>query len=107
MLFNPSRDELRQHYRQAWQKHLGKKPLSPLEAQIVDVIALHPEYQAEILSDKHYLPEHGETNPFLHLGLHIAIQEQVQTNRPQGITQIYQTLLSKQQDPHHVQHLMS
>lgn len=106
MIFNPSRDELRQHYRKAWQKHLEKKLLSPLEAQIVDVVALHPEYQAEILSDKHYIPEHGETNPFLHLGLHIAIQEQIQTNRPNGIVQLYKNLLTKHQDAHQVEHLM-
>ena len=40
-----TRDQLRQTYTEAWKKHLQRSPLSPLEALIVDVLELHPEYQ--------------------------------------------------------------
>jgi hypothetical protein len=107
---NQSRDQLRQMYVDAWQKHQNKLPLSPLEAQIADVIELHPEYQSlfadpENILDKDWTPEHGATNPFLHMGLHLAIREQVNTDRPVGIRIEYQRLLVKDAR-HNVEHRM-
>ncbi|WP_204318325.1 DUF1841 family protein [Serratia marcescens] len=43
--------------------------------------------------------ELGETNPFLHMGLHLAVREQVATDRPQGIRTVYTKLIEKYQDP--------
>jgi len=107
---NQNRDQLRQMYVDAWHKHQNKLPLSPLEAQIADVIALHPEYQslfddAEKILDKDWTPEQGSTNPFLHMGLHLAIREQINTDRPAGIRAEYQRMLLKGQ-PHDVEHRM-
>jgi hypothetical protein len=34
----------------------------------------------------------GETNPFLHMGMHLAIQEQLGGQRPEGILEVYQQL---------------
>ena len=107
---NQNRDQLRQMYVDAWHKHRNKLPLSPLEAQIADVIALHPEYQslfddAEKILDKDWTPEQGATNPFLHMGLHLAIREQINTDRPMGIRTQHQRLLLKDQ-PHDVEHRM-
>ena len=95
----------------SWAKYLAKKPLSPLEQQLVRVISDHPEYhalfhQTEMHHDKAYFPELGETNPFLHLGLHLAIREQTETDRPEGIASIFKQLVKKLQDPLAAEHAM-
>lgn len=99
-MFDNQREQLRQFYCDTWQKHLEQKePLSPLEQQITAVIKEHPEYH-QLLENKdasmsaEYLPEMGETNPFLHLGMHLGIRDQVSTDRPPGIAELYQRLVS-------------
>jgi hypothetical protein len=109
MLFGRDRDQLRKLYFEAWESQRQGRPLDPLQRQIVAVIAKHPEYQTllenpEQALAKEYLPELGETNPFLHMGLHLAIQEQVDTNRPAGIREIYNSLLVKTGDRHELEH---
>jgi len=109
MIFGQDRNELRQMYADAWQKHCDKSPLSPLEAQIADVIAMHPEYHGDITGDdlnRDYTPDGGQTNPFLHMGLHLGIREQVATNRPAGIAAIHKTLTAKRGDVHAAEHEM-
>lgn len=100
---------LRQMYADAWQKHSDARPMTPLESQIADVIALHPEYQdmignAEI--DAEFAPEDGKTNPYLHLGLHLGLREQIATNRPAGISDVFQQLAAQSSDPHAAEHQM-
>ena len=109
MLFGQDRDQLRAFYCQAWQDHRRGKPLQPLQAQIVSVIERHPEYHAllehpERALSRDYLPESGQTNPFLHMGMHLAIQEQVSTNRPPGIRDLYRQLSLRCADEHQLQH---
>jgi hypothetical protein len=109
MIFGQDRNELRKMYRDAWQKHLDKSPLMPLESQITAVVEWHPEYHNDVMSDdldKDFTPEGGQTNPFLHMGLHLGIREQVATNRPAGINTIYSTLTAKTGDAHTAEHQM-
>lgn len=109
MIFGQDRGELRRMYADAWMKQTAKKPLTPLEAQIAAVIELHPEYQHDVSSDdidKDYTPEEGKTNPFLHMGLHLGIREQIATNRPAGIKNVFTTLAAKTGDPHEAEHQM-
>jgi hypothetical protein len=85
-----SRDQLRRMYVEAWRKHRQGAPLEPVEAQVADVIAVHPEYHPEIegsseVLNRDYSPESGRSNPFLHMGLHLAIRDQLATDRPAGI----------------------
>jgi hypothetical protein len=107
MIFGSDRNELRQMYVDTWQKCRDGEPLSPLEAQIAQVIQDHPEYQpamtAETL-DETYTPEGGKTNPFLHMGLHLALREQIATNRPAGITSVFESLQAKTGDRHTAEH---
>jgi hypothetical protein len=110
MLFGNDRRQLRQMYFDAWGKYRRGEPITPLEAQIVEVVALHPEYHAlfdqpDRYLDRDYLPEFGETNPFLHLGLHLGIREQVSINRPAGIAAVHGDLKSRM-DPHDAEHAM-
>jgi len=109
-MFTNDRKQIRQFYFQSWQKHLKQQRLDGLEQQIVDVILAHPEYQPifghpEQYDDKDFFAELGESNPFLHLGLHLSIREQIATNRPVGIQSIHETLLKKM-DTHDAEHLM-
>jgi len=109
-MFGQDRTELRQMFFTAWKKHVDKQLMEPLEAVVAKIIELHPEYHTllenqEVL-DKDYTPEMGETNPFLHMAMHISIQEQLSTQRPTGIEQIYQSILGKIKDPHETEHLM-
>lgn len=108
-MFNMDRDQSRQMFFQSWRKHINQEVLEPMESLIVEVIQLHPEYHMlltnpESSQDKDYFPEMGETNPFLHMGLHIAIKEQISIDQPFGIKHHYQRLLNKHQDPHIVEH---
>lgn len=109
MIFGQDRKTLRRMYRDAWQKHRDKRPLSPLEAQIAAVIEWHPEYQADVASDdldRDFTPDGGKTNPFLHMGLHLGIREQVATNRPPGIVEVHTALLARHGDAHAAEHDM-
>src|SRR5690348_8944706 len=93
-----SRDQLRRMYLESWRKFTQRLPLEPLEAQVAAVIAEHPEYIAWLESTdalaREFSPESGQQNPFLHMGLHLAIREQVATDRPSGIGAIH-AMLSK------------
>jgi len=98
-------------YLDAWRKYTARQPLGPLEAQLAAVIAEHPEYVPLLASGEEalsadYTPEAGRENPFLHMGLHLAIREQVATNRPPGITQVHQALSQRLGDPHAAEHAM-
>ena len=96
-------------YADAWHKRVSGSPTTALESQIADVIELHPEYQ-KLLSerdfDRDYTPEAGETNPFLHMGLHLGIREQLSTDRPVGIAAIFRELVARSGDAHGAEHRM-
>ena len=99
-MFGNDRDSMRRYYWQAWTKFQQKQPMGALEQQVAAVIKEHPEYQRGLaqtdkMLQRDYLPENGETNPFLHMGLHLGIREQVATNRPTGISTVYQQLVLK------------
>jgi len=93
------KEKLRQFYCDTWRKHLDQKPLTDLEQQITAVVKEHPEYH-QLLENKeasvgaNYLPEMGETNPFLHMGMHLGLREQISTDRPHGIAELYQRLVA-------------
>ena len=106
-----SREQMRRMYLEAWRKFNARAPLEPLEAQLAAVIAEHPEYIAWLESGEgtlnaEFTPEGGRENPFLHMGLHLAIREQVATDRPAGIAEVHQELSARLGDPHAAEHTM-
>ncbi|MCX8087356.1 MAG: DUF1841 family protein [Rhodocyclaceae bacterium] len=107
-MFNPSREQARRFFISAWQKRLAKLPATPLETLAADIIALHPEYHALLADpaaiDRDWTPEDGEQNPFLHLSLHLAIEEQLSIDQPPGIRAAYETRLSQDGDRHAALH---
>jgi hypothetical protein len=108
-VFNPSRDQAREFLFGLWDKHRAQAPLSPLENMALAVILEHPEYQAMLSDRERYLdrewkPEGGETNPFLHLMMHVAIEEQVSIDQPPGIRAAVQALAQRHDAPHEARH---
>lgn len=111
-MFTETREEVRSHFLNVWQKMTAKEPLEPLEQLLAQVIEAHPEYHSlfdnpERLMHEDFNGDANEVNPFLHMSLHIALVEQLQTNRPSGITDAYQKLLTSGKfDAHALEHRM-
>ena len=109
-MFNPSREQVRQFFCDAWRKHLERLPLVGAEVTAADIAARHPEYHALLsdsaaIMDKEWTPEGGQTNPFLHLSLHLAIHEQVSIDQPPGIRLAFEQLRARM-DPHAAEHVL-
>lgn len=102
-----TREQLRLAYAQAWAKHLSGSPLTSLEALITDVIGAHPEFQG-VLSDVDAAlsVEPGAENPFLHMGLHLAVREQLAIDRPPGVRELHRQLQARYGDSHGAEHAL-
>ena len=103
------RAELRSVFFHAWERFKQQLPLEGAESLVVQVALRHPEYQEilehpEAYREHDYLPDAGAVNPFLHLGLHIALEEQIELDRPLGIRAQYQRLCLATGDNHQAQH---
>ncbi len=103
-----NRQEFRQFFQLVFEKIKEGRPMTPLESQVAEVIEDHPEYH-ELLSSKEaseedYSPERGETNPFLHLALHLSIRDQIRLDRPQGSLQIFEEHCRMTQNRHQTEH---
>ena len=96
-MYTNNRDAYRQAFFIAWDKYKKKLPLEPVESQLIEVILLHPEYHALLERPNAYEQQEFtfEENPFIRMSLHLTVREQVRTNRPAGVTAIYQELLKK------------
>ena len=108
-MFNPSRDEVRQFFTDTWRKQRQGEILTPLEAIAADWIVEHPEYHADLASTEaaqaqDYSPERGQTNPFLHLSMHLAITEQLSIDQPPGIRAAHERLAARLGSTHEAQH---
>jgi hypothetical protein len=108
---NQSREQLRQMYLASWRKFRAQLPLQPLERQVAAVIAEHPEYIEWLESGSEVLradftPEGGRENPFLHMGMHLAIREQLSTDRPAGFAALHRRLCEHFGDAHQAEHAL-
>jgi hypothetical protein len=111
MIFSNDRNKLRLMYIHAWQKRSQNLPMDALEHMIADVIAMHPEYHTLLSDEESALAfeestEQGTSNPFLHLGMHISLREQVSTDRPAGIRAAYTKLVQRTGDVMESEHRM-
>lgn len=108
-MYNPSREQARNFFLQSWHKAQTSQPLAQMEQIAARLIAEHPEYHAALSQhnalERDYPVEAGQTNPFLHLSLHLAIEEQLSIDQPPGIRAAYQTLaarLGEHEAQHHI-----
>jgi hypothetical protein len=109
-MFNPSREQVRQFFCDAWKKHIERLPLVGAEVAAADLAARHPEYHALLLDsagalEKEWTPEGGQMNPFLHLSLHLAIHEQLSIDQPPGIRAAFDALRSRM-EAHDAEHVL-
>ncbi|MEI7611921.1 MAG: DUF1841 family protein [Betaproteobacteria bacterium] len=107
-MFNPSREQVRRFFCEAWRKHRERLVLEGAETVAADLIVQHPEYHAllekpEAAVEQEFTPEGGQMNPFLHLSLHLAIADQISIDQPQGIRAAY-TSLRDRLDVHQAEH---
>lgn len=107
-MYTDNRDAYRQAFFVAWDKYKKQQMLNPMEAQIVEIILVHPEYHTLLENPKQFEKQEFslEENPFFHMSLHVAIREQIRMDRPSGVADIYQQLNEKFQDPHEAEHAM-
>jgi hypothetical protein len=108
-MFNPTRDQSREFLFDLWAKHQAKAPLTPLESMALAIVIEHPEYHAvlgdrERYLDRDWTPEGGEANPFLHLMMHVAIEEQLSIDSPPGIRAAVEALAAKRGSMHDARH---
>lgn len=109
-MFNPSRDQVRLFFCEAWRKHRAREILNGAEAVAADLITHHPEYHALLEDpdkaiDKDFTPDSGQMNPFLHLSLHLAVADQLAIDRPQGVRAAYENLRQRL-DVHDAEHVL-
>ncbi|NDC61308.1 MAG: DUF1841 family protein [Betaproteobacteria bacterium] len=108
-MFSPSQDDVRRFFCQVYAKLQSQSLVDPLETLAGQWVAQHPEYQA-ILRDvpnalaQRFTGEDGQSNPFLHLSMHVSISEQCSIDQPRGIRQAVELLAAKRQDLHAAHH---
>lgn len=109
-MFSHDKDKLRAFYARSFERFEAGQPLEALEALVAGVVAEHPEYRAVVTDPEQraedWSVERGETNPFLHMGLHVALREQSSADRPPGIGALYRQILASASDRHDAEHRM-
>jgi hypothetical protein len=109
MMFGQDREQMRRFFAEVWRKSSAATPLEPMEQLVAGVIGQHPEYHGMLAGDRldlEYPPELGAANPFLHMGMHIALQEQVAAGRPGDIAALYAGIAARLGDGHEAEHRM-
>ncbi|MCL1824485.1 MAG: DUF1841 family protein [Betaproteobacteria bacterium] len=95
-MFNPTREQVREFFIEAWRKYQAQEVLSALETIAAGIVLEHPEYHPLLSGSdamtREFPPEDGQINPFLHLSLHLAIEEQLSIDQPSGIRAAFETL---------------
>ncbi|MDE2081648.1 MAG: DUF1841 family protein [Burkholderiales bacterium] len=108
-MFQPSQADVRRFFCAAYAKQRDGRPLDPMEAIAARWIAEHPEYHAELADEAAalaamYAVEDGRSNPFLHLSMHLSIEEQQAIDQPTGIRQAVQLLAARRGALHAAHH---
>lgn len=96
-MFQPSQNDVRRFFCAAYRRQRDGQPLTPMDALAARWIGEHPEYHADLADEAAalaavYTVEEGRTNPFLHLSMHLSIEEQCGIDQPQGIREAVQLL---------------
>ncbi|MDR1854811.1 MAG: DUF1841 family protein [Azoarcus sp.] len=107
-MFNPTREQVRDFFVTAWLKHRKHSLMSALETMAAGIVLEHPEYHAllespDILS-REFPAGDGKMNPFLHLSLHLALEEQLSIDQPPGIREAFDALRRVRGDRHRALH---
>lgn len=110
-MFNPSVSDVRNFFFNTYDKGIAHQELTQLEKIAFSVILEHREYHPVLANreknlQREWFPEDGETNPFLHLSMHVSILEQLSIDQPAGIKGLFEELLLEFGDEHEALHQM-
>ena len=108
-MFQPSQYDVRRFFCAAWRRSQAGEPLVAMDALAAGWIEQHPEYHADLADEAAalaavYTVEDGRTNPFLHLSMHLTIEEQCSIDQPRGIRQAVQLLAMRRGSLHEAHH---
>ena len=105
-MFDPLRDQVRDTFFETWRKYRAGEPLAGIETIALDVMLAHPEYHG-MLGDptRHRERDYqDEANPFLHMSLHMALEEQLSIDQPPGIAGHFHALVRRHGERHAALH---
>jgi hypothetical protein len=105
-MFDPSREQVRDTFFGAWRKYRAGEPLAGIETIALQVILAHPEYHGVLGDPERYREREyaDEPNPFLHMSLHVALEEQLSIDQPPGIAAAFERLLARRGERHDALH---
>ena len=108
-MFQPSQIDVRRFFCATHARARQGLVLAPMEAIAARWIAEHPEYAADLADEAAalaavYAVEDGRTNPFLHLSMHLTIEEQCSIDQPTGIRQAVALLAARRGSLHEAHH---
>ncbi len=108
-MFNPSQEDVRRFFCSAYAKSRSEQPMDAIETLAGQWIEEHPQYHADLRDQdaaisRVYPEGSGQTNPFLHLSMHLSISEQCSIDQPRGIRQAVELLAHKRQSLHLAHH---
>lgn len=108
-MFQPSQNDVRRFFCAVYARNRAGQPLTPLDSLAAGWIDEHPEYHADLADEAAalaavYTVDEGRTNPFLHLSMHLSIEEQCSIDQPRGIRQAVQLLAARRQSLHEAHH---
>ena len=108
-MFQPSQNDVRRFFCAAYTRSRAGLPLDPMQALAARWVDEHPEYHADLVDEAAalaavYTVEEGRTNPFLHLSMHLTIEEQLAIDQPHGIRQAVELLAARRHSLHAAHH---
>ena len=107
-MFSPSQADVRRFLCSIYAKAQAGEAMEAIETIASLWIDEHPEYHAELADVTAALASmqdagDGQSNPFLHLSMHLSISEQCSIDQPRGIRQAVE-LLTHRRDSLHLAH---
>ena len=108
-MLQPTRTQVRRFFCEAWRKHRTGANASALERMAIACVLEHPEYQSLLDSGEdavnaQFPVEAGRENPFLHLSMHLSLEEQASIDQPPGIRALLEALQRRHGDRHGAAH---
>jgi hypothetical protein len=108
-MFTPSQADVRHFFCSVYAKARSGAPMQAIEILASQWIDEHPEYHADLRDEaaaleRMYEVKDGQTNPFLHLSMHLSISEQCSIDQPRGIRQAVELLTARRDSLHEAHH---
>lgn len=99
-MYDVNTHDVRRFFAGVWRQRLNPLALDALQQKALRILEAHREYapyldNVEDYLDAEWQPENGRENPFLHLSLHLSIQEQAAIDQPPGIRALRDTLVAR------------